>query len=308
MKRVAIIIPTLYQPQPQNLLECLVSLEKAVKPAKNVLEPHFILVENHVPLSQDERSIERMMLNKTKIKPTVQANHINKGFTGAVNDGITYAQLRWAPDWYLVINDDAVVTPSFFRALFPLLQSGTNNLVSCKVIKPDGKVESVGLDCYPTGLAFPRTKDVGETTAIPYCGTCFFLSKPTVEAQLNKYGYVLNPLYFAYAEDLELSLRILKDGGRIAISNTPLVVHQGSQTAKRGSWFQLYYGLRNWIFTIILLWPIRRILTHFPLLLLGQFYALLLTLRKGYIFLYPRIIWAVGRRMKILLYLRSRYL
>ena len=306
MKMVTVIIPTIYSSDFTRLERAIHTVETAMKEAHDV-GLKIIAVYNSAPEDIQEDILKRKLERLCDLSIAVLINHINKGFAPAVNDGILYARATVKPDWYLVLNDDAYIDKDFFVRLMPQIRSDTYDAVSCGINTLTGERESVGLLYSSAGIAFPRRREISEKETRLFSGTCVLLSGTLVENELKRHGYVFNPHFFAYAEDLELSLRILHDGGKIYISNNALVVHEGSQTAKRGSFFQLYHGYRNLVLVVLLMWPWSTIFWRLPLLMIGQAYMFAMTVYKGYWLLYPKLWWWVGKRRNSILWQRRSY-
>ncbi|MBU1326560.1 glycosyltransferase [Patescibacteria group bacterium] len=304
MITISVIIPTVYMKHPKALFRAICSIKQA---ATADISYWVTVIANDVPIRVSAETIANDIHRKTHIAAEALVSHVNKGFAPAVNDGIVYERARRDPDWYFVLNDDACVHKGFFVSLLSKLGSDRYDVVSCKIIAPGGEIESVGLNYNKTGVALPRRRDAIPKDASIFSGTCVLLYKNRVKKELKKHGYVFNPLFFAYSEDLELSLRIHKDGGKIYISNEPLVTHLGSQTAGRGSYFQLYHSYRNWLLVVLLHWPLIKIIINIPPLLLGQLYIFGMTLYKRHLLVYPKALWFVVRNMRIILYQRKHY-
>jgi GT2 family glycosyltransferase len=302
---ITVIIPTLYDHM-DYAEKAVRSVEKAGRSVKN-LRVFCVLWINNFPANEDQGAYGDRLKKQFPSIHSCLFSTVNAGFSGAVNNAIIHTHFSLKPDWFCIFNDDALMKYDFFMKIKQYL-GGEYDGLSCKVIKPGGQVESVGLKYYQTGLAFPRIHDINEKDTPLLCGTCMLLSDTVIKKLLSTQGYVLNPLFFVYAEDLELSLRMQSLGYQIKIVNYPLVIHEGSKTALRGSRLQLYYSYRNILYVIILFWPTGRILVNFPYLLLGQLYIFLTCLYKGYIFLFPRIWASVIRAIPALLYFKKRNL
>ena len=297
---LAIIIPTLVPLDGERLTRLFGRLKKL---QSDLIKIHVVLVVNHM-LPRDEIKIQALF---KKYDVSIVSTAINKGFAQAVNEGIIFVRAVASVDWYFVLNDDAYPSLQLISHLRKQLLSKQYDAISCKVLTSGNKVESVGLVYSPTGLAFPRRTDIRFENQAIFVGTAVFISKHRVEKEIGKHGYIFNPLFFAYAEDLELSLRIIKDKGAIYISNVPLVRHMGSQTAHRGSFFQLYHGYRNFTLTLILLWSSRDLIVRLPFVCIGQMYILAMSMFKGYFLLYPKMCWWIFRNWKSLLWQRRAY-
>jgi GT2 family glycosyltransferase len=304
--KIAVIIPTLYEEKKHHVMQkTLASVIKAAIVA-DIPGLFFVIAVNGAPQVTVRNAPKMKRSLKDDTEQIFLYSGVNRGFSQAVNDGIMRARTQ-SPEWYLILNDDAFVSRQFFQKLHAFLTSRNYDAISCKVLTPQGRVESVGLKYYPVGVAFPRRKDIRKNDMHLFSGVCIFLSRRRIEKELANHGYVFNPLLFAYSEDLELSLRILRDGGTIHIANEPLVTHLGSQTAKRGSFFQLYHSYRNWIVVIFLHWSTREIISRLPFLVLGQLYVLGMCFYKRYWLLYPKIWWWIMRNKDVIFWQRRRY-
>lgn len=280
--KISVIIPILYSPSNVLYEEAVESISRAWKnrgKAAKLSRLEIILVFNNAPAGPLPRQ------NKKSKKRTLLTSTLNRGFTGAVNDGVWWAVFRQHADWCLVLNDDAVVDSDFFSVLIPQLKKN-RAVVSCGVRNFDGSLQSAGLQYGSTGLAHPL-----ESFSLTdlFVGTAFFVSADIIKESTERYGWLLAEFFFAYAEDLELSLRLRKQGKRVVIFPKALVSHRGSITAQRGSAFQLYWGYRNLLMVVFLHWPVKKIVFLLPWLLLGQAYVLTLLFLKGHWFVYPKI-------------------
>lgn len=300
MISVAVIIPTVYRPGLRMVRKTIEAVRRSGR-QQNDCSIHVVVTLNNAPA--DPLSPARSSLLPSS---DVLANMHNRGFAQSVNDAIEYAGAKYHPDWYLVINDDAIVDNTFIARCVRDLKIKKYDAITCAIKRPDGSMESVGLRYDQTGLAFPRLTYLSTDTDM-FTGAVVFLSSARVTKELQKHGFVFNPLFFAYAEDVELSQRIQRDGGYIHVIKEPLVTHLGSRTAIRGSRFQLYYGYRNLILTALLLWSIPQMIFRAPLFWSGQLYIVAMTVYKRYPFLYPRIWYGVWNLRKAILWQRRMY-
>lgn len=304
MKKIAIIIPSVYPFSSKYLQNCLNSIYQT-----NCFKFEITIIVHLInfPLSLSQKSFEKKIRNKNNFKLYFIYSFCKIGFPQAINNAIFFGNFNFNPDWYLIINDDALLDKNYFIILQEKILSKNFAVLSSKVINSSGKTDSVGLNYYRTGIACPRTKNIKKNSFPIFCGTCFMLSKKTINKLISKYGFVFNEIYFAYSEDLELSLRILKNNGKIFISNQPLVIHLVSKTNKRGSFFQLYHSFRNWFYTIIICWPLKKILINLPFIFLTHFYIILFSIYKKYFFLYFKIIFNLIKNIKILYFFRRQF-
>ena len=305
-KNIVFIIPTLHRHM-ELTKSLLTSIESAYKHSEKHFKIHCVIWVNDFPVDLAESEFERNIKNEYGFVTRCLVSSVNLGFTGAVNNAITVSRQITKADWYCVINNDTRLTQDFFIELYKYFRTESVDAFSCRIIRSDGELESMGLRYYPTGLAFPNKNGEISYKDIFLCGTCMFLSDMIIDHMINVYGYVLNPLYFAYAEDLELSLRLREQQYSIGFSNTVNVFHLGSQTAIRGSKKQLYYSYRNLIFTILLHWSPSQILLRIPALFAGQLFTLVVCLSKGYVLLFFKVWLATIRRMPKVFFLKKEF-
>lgn len=305
MRRIAIIIPTQYTKTPKFLRRAISSVISAAKRDTSTRLKFFIAV-NGTPIDRIELVRRRPYVSGDAPLHIIESFE-NRGFCIAVNDAIYAARSSGVFDWFIIINDDAVMKKDFFIALHDALSSSVYDAVSCGVKTSRGVRESVGLRYTPVGLAFPRLRDIRPDERALFVGTCVCVSESRVTREIHQHGYLFNPIFFAYAEDLELSLRIHRDGGKIYISNRDLLVHTGSHTAGRGSYFQLYHGYRNLVLIMFLLWSVRDAVIRSPLILLGQVYILGMSIYKKYFLLVPAIWWWIFKNREVIFWQRRHY-
>jgi GT2 family glycosyltransferase len=75
-------------------------------------------------------------------------------------------------------------------------------------------------------------------------GACFLIRK----AFVKEIGYLFDPFYFSYAEDLELSLRTILLGGRIGYVRSSRILHYGGGAGLPSS-IAAYFSMRNVLLT-----------------------------------------------------------
>lgn len=303
-KKVALIIPTVYLEDNTNLIRCIKSIIHSSRKVKNI-KTYIIISVNGSPSKSGNEHVAKL---KEKTKAELYFVFSNKplGFSISVNKGITYIKRKADPDWYLTLNDDIFLHLNYFKYFYRYIKSGAFDMLSCKIMSADGRLQSVGLTYQKTGIANLRKKDITKKDIPLIPGGATLVSRETVIQQLKNYGYFFNPFYFIYAEDLELSIRVLNSGGKLFISNTPLLTHIGSQTID--NYPRCYFSYRNWIVTIILLWPPNIIIKNTFYLVAGQIYIFFESLRQGYFLLYIKIWIDIISNGPMLIRKREKYL
>ena len=178
-------------------------------------------------------------------------NGANLGFAGGSNAGIVRALDRGA-DWVLLVNNDAQATAGIADALERAATARPDaGLLACKVLFDDGKRVQfagasfnawLGYSGRPVGYgkpdSFHELRDVGRAD-----GAAMAVSRSALER-----AGLLDEALFAYAEDVELSLRVRAAGFAVVFVPDAIVRHKGGASTGGGSsTHSLYYDTRNTI-------------------------------------------------------------
>jgi GT2 family glycosyltransferase len=173
----------------------------------------------------------------------------NRGFAGGVNAGVA-AALAADADHVLLLNNDAIVDPGFVEPLVDALEPGVGAACS-QVLDADGsRIWYAGADYDPrrghqgrhTGYgAPPIPAGVDPYDTDRACGAAMLVPR----AALEDVG-LLDEALFAYAEDVDWSVRARRAGLRIVVVPASTVRHRvSSSTGGASSPDSLYYALRN---------------------------------------------------------------
>jgi GT2 family glycosyltransferase len=176
----------------------------------------------------------------------------NIGFAGGVNVGFDYA-INHDYEAVATLNNDAVADKDWLTNMFACLQDDlTVATVTCKILSRDGKtIDSTGDWLSIWGLPYPRGR--GEQTSKKYDehtdilgasgGASLFRT-----SMLKKVG-LYDPDFFAYYEDIDLSLRTRLAGWQIRFEPRAFVLHATSSTGNRVRGFTTLQTMKNlpWI-------------------------------------------------------------
>lgn len=320
---ITVIIPTVWGKTGEYPLAALKSLEVALAGVSQASRPNlrYLVFFNQITQVSNQANklikLQQRWKKQLRFPVELMGSALNLGFTGGVNESVARVlgevnQPGAAKiDWLYVLNDDATVLPNFWQIFAPeLTKSQPAVVVSGGVQTMEGKVESLGLRYDRSGLAFPITHSAQPASPVNqsyFCGCYFFLHFPVAQELWSTFGYILQPLFFAYSEDLELSIRLQRLGKEIRVLPILAIQHWGSLTAKKGSEFQLLHGFRNVVWTSYLHWSLVEWLKYLPWVILGQIYMLLLSWYKGYWWLYAKIWFSTYRHRLALQYVRHHY-
>ena len=161
----------------------------------------------------------------------------NLGFAGAANEGIA----RTRSPFVLLLNNDAVLAPDYIARLAARLTFDDRlAAVQGLVLTGDGReIDTAGLDWNRRGEAVPvlagtspgqAPKDVFEVSGVSATATLY---RRAALQSVAPHGEVFDRSFFAYYEDVDLSLRLSRAGWRFACDPAALCRHEGSRTGRR---------------------------------------------------------------------------
>lgn len=173
---------------------------------------------------------------------------VNVGFGAGVNAGVRRAMAAGA-DTFLLLNPDAVIHADAVCKLVDQVTADPYLLVSPPTERPDGSVWFAGTDLYlATGIARSRLRrhqhPRGEVE--PWLSGCCL----AVTAELWSHVGGFADGYFIYWEDVDLSHRVVRAGGRLLVETGAVAVHQvggtqGAADARAKSWTYYFYNTRD---------------------------------------------------------------
>ena len=223
---------------------CLESLARSDWPALTTL-----LVDNGSPDGSGDRLHARF-----PALPYLQTG-ANLGYTGGNNRGFAWA-LEHGADYVLVLNDDTVVAPDCVRRLVEAAESATRGGarvggVSPKILYHDApdrvwfgggdfsSMRALGLHRGELRADEPA-RDRGVERITFMTGCCFLVPAPVLRAAG---GFAEE--FFAYVEDVELSLRLARAGYALLYEPRARVLHRIAPEPPRSSPFQIRQRDRN---------------------------------------------------------------
>lgn len=202
-----------------------------------------------VVVDNASRASERERLAREAPGARVVAFSKNRGFAGAANEGIA----RTRAPFVLLLNNDAVVAPDYAARLAARLAlDGRLAAVQGLVLSADGaRVDSAGLEWNRRGEAVPVLGGAvpAEAPAEPFevsgvSATAALYRREALEAVAPQ-GQVFEDSFFAYYEDVDLSLRLARAGWRFACDPSAVARHEGSRTGRRTPWRRALWTARN---------------------------------------------------------------
>jgi GT2 family glycosyltransferase len=173
----------------------------------------------------------------------------NLGFAGAANEGIA----RTRSPFVLLLNNDAVLAPDYVARLAARLAFDDRlGAVQGLVLTGDGRrIDSAGLDWNGRGEAVPvlagaspedAAKDVFEVSGVSATATLY--RRAALQSAAPD-GEIFDRTFFAYYEDVDLSLRLARAGWRFACDPAARCRHEGSRTGRRTPARRALWTARN---------------------------------------------------------------
>ena len=186
------------------------------------------------------------------------ANDVNNGFGYACNQGARLGRSKYI----LFFNPDARVFQSTLSTSIDFIENEKNkdvDVLGVQLVEADG---SVARSCarFPTlGMFFlmalglnrlsifksynhhMQDWDHAETREVDHVIGAFFLIRRNIFERLNGF----DEDFFVYLEDLDLSLRVRKLGGKIIYLASASAFHEGGGASKKVKANRLFYTLRS---------------------------------------------------------------
>jgi len=184
-------------------------------------------------------------------------NKKNLGFAGGMNVGIDYALKHKNPDYVLCLNNDTLVDNFFLTEMVKVAESDPKiGEVGPKIYDYYNRnvLESAGCDA---NLVLRRYRNIGykkkdrgqyDQTRVTNAlgGVCILFKRGVLERVKG-----FEPIYFANCEDLDICLRVKKEGYKLVYVHTSMVWHKGGASkggkgSVRYDANQAYLDARNW--------------------------------------------------------------
>ena len=241
------------------LASCLASVREAF--AAFAGKGHTIVVDN----GSDDGSAE--LVRERYPEVTLAALRCNRGFAGAVNEGLS----RAPAEWVLLLNNDATLDRD---AVAPLIETGRSasdiGSVACQMrFTGSSVINSAGIGVDRLGVAFDRLlgQPISASEARPV--EVFGASGGAVlyrRAMLDDIGG-FDSSFFVYLEDADVAWRARMRGWRCLYVPAAVAYHRYSATSGHGSSFKYYHAGLNRVRLIAKNADRRQLLRYAPRML-----------------------------------------
>jgi glycosyltransferase involved in cell wall biosynthesis/GT2 family glycosyltransferase len=176
----------------------------------------------------------------------VVANPLNAGYVVAASQGIALSH----GDWVMLANPDLTVSEGFVGAMLEAMRTSDPS-VACLV--PDIRyaadpaiVNSRGIEVDVLGI--PAERDAGRR-AVELTGPVDVFGPSSSGCLIRRDALAaiggLEPLYFAYLEDVDVGWRLRKQGYAALVVPDAIAIHEGSASTGEGSWLKAFLVARN---------------------------------------------------------------
>ncbi|MBU0976180.1 MAG: glycosyltransferase family 2 protein [Patescibacteria group bacterium] len=229
----------------EETVECLKQLE-----AVDYSNFKVVVVDNGSKNNEAERIKEKYS------KIILIKNKSNKGFVVANNQGVQIA-LKGGAKYILFLNNDTYFHKDFLGKLVDYMETKENVGICGPVIKyyNSDRVWSAGGKYIYFGLAKQLWKGkkygefkevVKEPQLVEFVSGCALLIRESI---VRKIG-MLDPIYFAYVEDVDICFRCKKAGFEVILVPESVVEHKKSSTtgvegSRKFSALQTFLIIRN---------------------------------------------------------------
>jgi N-acetylglucosaminyl-diphospho-decaprenol L-rhamnosyltransferase len=215
--------------------------------------------------------------------PTLHLLHLqeNVGYAEGNNQGLA-ARLPEGATYYLILNNDAYVTPGTLRAMVAASETTGAGMVVPAVYRADDpdRVDRFGLTLTRSGAAYDRESEEDGPLLCPSGCAAMYRRDVVLDLIEDEEGF-FDRSFGAYAEDLDTGLRARARGYGVSFAPDAVVYHQGSASFGPGSRFAHRLRHRNTLCAVAKNYSTGLLITEGPLLLAGQLLGLLNAVRRG---------------------------
>ena len=230
-------------------------LFKLISQLKKIKDIEIIIVDNK-PNDEKRKKLKNF---------TYLPQQKNLGFAKAVN----LASKKAKGEWLLILNDDIEqVTENLINKILTFAQKNHLDAVCPVLKKKTGEVENYGYKVLPIGRIQLITNHQSPITSRQLDGlaaACLFIKKQVFE----KVGG-FDESFFAYLEDVDLFLRLKKNGFRFALNPNVFVIHNHLTTSSKMGFFKEKQDFVNWIRVILKNWGLKKIILNLPGILIER--------------------------------------
>jgi GT2 family glycosyltransferase len=174
-------------------------------------------------------------------------NNDNYGFAKGNNVLYEFASTTNLFSYYLLLNNDTIVTSKFLFKLISTAKTNPNiSAVSGRIIDASKPTISSfgGYISYLRGSGYLYSNS--NSNNITFLSGCLMLIKASVIKEVG----LFDENYFLYLEDVDLCFKFIKHGKVLAVNPDSIILHKESQSTGKKSNLTIYYNFRNRLYFI----------------------------------------------------------
>lgn len=204
----------------------------------------------------------------------------NLGFAGGHNYLLSHRPVKKKHQLLILANNDLLFPKDFFIRLVSGFEK-LPNIFSPILVEPGHRRKHLNLGLHYHWTGNTSLAKGSEPEPVLLSGACLCFSPIVVKEIMDGYGYFFDEGFFSYFEDIELQFRILELGllPRVVFSLKVKHLLSRSLGVYNAAKYQLIWKNHNRL--ILLHWPIKTILLHLPLIIIGNLYYPLLVFRHN---------------------------
>lgn len=185
----------------------------------------------------------------------------NLGFSMSINRAVPLSKT----DWIAILNDDIEITDNHLFEKLLACALKNRYIAAAPLLKnPSGGIENAGYRVLPIGRV--KLVNANEQTIDGLTAACLIIKKTT----FDKIGG-FDERFFAYLEDVDLFLRLKKQGQRFGVCGQTEVIHNHMTTSSKMGNFKQKQDLKNWLLLIIKHWDKKTLFSYFPQIIIERF-------------------------------------
>ena len=249
----------------KNLLKIILKSIKKIRFKGNF---EVIVVDNN----STDGSQDFLRKNYPYVK--IVQNKENLGTSG-INSGLPYCK----GDYIFYLNNDIELEKDSLKILYDIIENEPSvGLVAPKHINfYDRKIKSGGYWISKSFYAGHCTaKESKKAREVPYAGVFLFRKEIA-----DKLGYLFDPDYFIYSEDVDFCLRSRLIGFKVMFAPNSIIYHMHAATVGKQENYKLTFFIeRNMLSTFLKILSLKSILIFLPYITLMRVLAIIRDLFK----------------------------
>ena len=191
----------------------------------------------------------------------------NRGVASTINAGFRASTAAWIG----TANDDTILSNDWIKKCLEC-DGKDIGVLNPLIYHPDGTMESAGVKVLKKGKA-EAIKTISDGLKTTKCIEIDAVNAAIVlykNESLNQAG-IFDERFGSYLEDIDLSLRIKRNGWKNVVCLNSKVIHIGHATSAQTIWkIKPWLDFRNWIYVIMKNWRMKDLIIYSPQIILER--------------------------------------